>query len=94
MLCLLVSSADNLCKHFDQDQARQNFRPDLDPNCSDMLNQAYFQAYFWFCTHKFSCWGVHAKLFSADFSKTSLNTPEDDSASQNFISTNRSKDHC
>ena len=31
--CLLVSSADNLCKQLDPDQARQNVGPDLDPNC-------------------------------------------------------------
>ena len=27
------SSADNLCKHLDQDQDRQVVGPDLDPNC-------------------------------------------------------------
>ena len=32
-LYLLVSSADNLCKQLDPDQARQNVGPDLDPNC-------------------------------------------------------------
>ena len=31
--CLLVSSADNLCKSLDPDQARQNVVPDLGPNC-------------------------------------------------------------
>ena len=30
---LPAMSADNLCKQFDPDQARQNVGPDLDPNC-------------------------------------------------------------
>ena len=32
-LCLLVSSADNLCNSLYPDQARQNVGPDLDPIC-------------------------------------------------------------
>ena len=36
-LCLLVSSADNLCKLFGPDQVRQNVGPELDPNCSTLL---------------------------------------------------------
>ena len=31
-LCLLVSSADNFCKQFGPDQARQNVGPDEDQN--------------------------------------------------------------
>ena len=36
-LYLRVSSADNVCKQFDPDQARQNVRPDLDPSCLTLL---------------------------------------------------------
>ena len=32
-LCLLVSSADNLCISLDPDQAHQNVKPGMDPNC-------------------------------------------------------------
>ena len=32
-LCILVLSNDNLTNSLDPDQARQNVRPDLDPNC-------------------------------------------------------------
>ena len=32
-LCLLVSSADNLCKQFGPRSGRQNVGPDLDQNC-------------------------------------------------------------
>ena len=32
-LCLILSSADNLCKQFGQDQDQQNVGPDLDTNC-------------------------------------------------------------
>ena len=31
--CLLVSSADNLCKQFGPRSGQTNVRPDLDPNC-------------------------------------------------------------
>ena len=32
-ICLIVPSADNLCKQFGPNQAEQNVGPDLDPNC-------------------------------------------------------------
>ena len=31
------SSADNLCKQLDPDQAEQNVGPDLDPNCLTLM---------------------------------------------------------
>ena len=36
-ICLEVSSADNLCKQLDPDQARQNVGPDLDPKCLTLI---------------------------------------------------------
>ena len=48
-----------------------------------MLNQAYFYANFWFCTHTFSYWYSNLRqFFSADTSQT----PEDDSGSPNLAS--------
>ena len=32
-----MSSADNLCKQLDPDQARQNVGPDSDPNCLTLM---------------------------------------------------------
>ena len=42
--CLLVLSSDNLCKHLDPDQARQNVGPNLDPNCLTLMifSKEYF----------------------------------------------------
>ena len=34
---LFVSSADNFCKQFGPDQARQIVRPALDPNCLTLM---------------------------------------------------------
>ena len=33
----ILSSADNLCNSLEPDQARQDVRPDLDPNCLTLI---------------------------------------------------------
>ena len=45
-LCLLVSSADSLCKQLDPDRTRQDVGPDMDPNCLTLMVHLYLRKNF------------------------------------------------